>query len=150
MAICFALALAGAADAAPAQPWMNPKLSPDRRAELVLQRMSLDQQIVLLHGHMPQFLRPLPAGVVMSAGFVPGLPELGIPAQRESDASLGVANAGRGDKDDATPLPSGLATASTWDPKLAFAGGAMIGKQARQKGFNVLLAGGEGQLRVPG
>jgi beta-glucosidase len=135
--------------AAPAAPWMDTKLSPDRRAELLLQHMTLDEQVSLLHGHMPQFMRPMPAGVTVSAGYVPGIEKLGIPAQRESDASLGVSNAGRGAKDDATPLPSGLATASTWDPALAFAGGAMIGKEARQKGFNVMLDGGVNLVRDP-
>jgi beta-glucosidase len=149
-ALVAALALAGAAQAAPAsQPWMDPKLSPDRRAELVLQRMSLDEQLSLLHGHMPLFMKPMPPGVVLSAGYVQGLPKLGIPPQFETDASLGVANAGRGAKDDATPLPSGLAIASTWDPSLAYAGGAMIGKQARQKGFNVMLDGGVDLIRDP-
>jgi beta-glucosidase len=44
--------------------------------------------------------------------------------------------------DVATALPSGLATAATFDPKLAYAGGAMAGAEARAKTFNVLLAGG--------
>ncbi len=77
-----------------------------------------------------------------------GSPRLGVPALYESDASLGVANAGR-ENDDATPLPSGLAIASTFSPELAFAGGAMIGKEARQKGFNVMLNGGVNLARDP-
>ncbi|HEY3951247.1 beta-glucosidase [Phenylobacterium sp.] len=146
-----ALALAGPlALAAPARPWMNPKLGPDARAELVLKTLTLDQQIALLHGDMPIFLgAKRPADVQIAAGWMPGIPALGIPALTESDASLGVANAGRGKADDATPLPSGLALAATWDAKLAFAGGAMIGKEARQKGFDTLLAGGVNLLRDP-
>jgi beta-glucosidase len=153
-AAALSLALPGLAVSAGAKapanwPWMNPKLSPDARAELVLARLSLDQQIALLHGSMPVFLGPKkPAHVQISAGWLPGLPEFGIPDLTESDASLGVANAGRKD-DDATPLPSGMALAATWDAKTAFAAGAMIGKQARQKGFNVLLAGGANLLRDP-
>lgn len=152
-AAALALALPGLAQSAGpkangTQPWMNPKLSPDRRADLVIDRMSLDEQIALLHGQFPTFMGKRPPGVVPSAGYVPGLPRLGIPAITESDASLGVANAGRKD-DDATPLPSGVALAATWDAKTAFASGAMIGKQARQKGFNVLLAGGVNLLRDP-
>jgi len=152
-AAALLLALGGAAEAAgaktSAQPWMNRKLGPDARAELVLARLSLDQQIALLHGVMPVFLGPKkPAHVQISAGYMAGVPELGIPDLTESDASLGVANAGRKD-DDATPLPSGLALAATFDPKTAFAAGAMIGKQARQKGFNTLLAGGANLLRDP-
>jgi beta-glucosidase len=129
-------------------PWMNPSLSPDRRAELVLDRMSLDDQISLLHGQFPAIMTPLPQGLQKSAGYVPGLPQYGIPAIYESDASLGVANASR-DNDDATALPSGLAIASTFSPELAYEGGAMIGKEARQKGFNVMLAGGVNLARDP-
>jgi len=142
------MSVAGEAAGAPDAPWMDARLSPDRRADLVLNRMSLDDEIGLLHGQFPLLLTPLPPGVVKSAGFVPGIPRLGVPALHESDASLGVANAGR-DNDDATPLPSGLALASTWSATLAFDGGAMIGKEARQKGFNVLLAGGVNLLRDP-
>jgi beta-glucosidase len=154
LAAAAILALAaGGAHAAPraaaARPWMNARLSPDARAELVLKEMSLDEQISLLHGSMPMFLNPRPPGVVISAGYLPGLERLGVPPLKESDASLGVANAGRGNTDDAAALPSGVAVAATWDPKLAFAGGAMIGKEAREKGFNVLLAGGVNLIRDP-
>ncbi|MGZ6018274.1 MAG: glycoside hydrolase family 3 protein, partial [Phenylobacterium sp.] len=154
--VCAAALLLAAAGTAPAagksasgQPWMNRKLGPDARAELVLRKLSLDEQIALLHGSMPVFMgAKRPANVQISAGWLPGVPALSIPDLTESDASLGVANAGRKD-DDATPLPSGLALAATWDPKTAFASGAMIGKEARQKGFNTLLAGGVNLLRDP-
>ncbi|HEV7384114.1 MAG TPA: glycosyl hydrolase, partial [Phenylobacterium sp.] len=73
-------AISAAAKAPASRPWMNPRLSPDARAELVLARLSLDQQIALLHGHMPVFMGPKkPPGVVLSAGYLPGVPELGIP-----------------------------------------------------------------------
>jgi beta-glucosidase len=48
-----------------------------------------------------------------------------------------------------TSLPSGLATAATWNPRLAYQGGAMIGAEARESGFNVMLAGGVNLLREP-
>ena len=145
----FVAAGAAATPAQPAEPWRNPKLSPDRRADLLLNRMSLDEQLALLHGHMPVLMKTVPPGVIRSAGWIPGQAKYGIPAQAESDASLGVANAGRGDLDDAAPLPSGLTLASTFSPALAFEGGAMIGREARRKGFNVLLAGGANLARDP-
>ena len=148
-AVVVALGFGAEAAKPPAQPWRDAKLSPDRRADLLLQRMSLDEQIALLHGHMPVLMKAVPPGVIRSAGWIPGQPKFGIPAIAESDASLGVANAGRGDQDDATPLPSGLALASTFSPELAYAGGAMIGKEARQKGFNVQLSGGANLARDP-
>ena len=148
IAVTFGAMLATQVGAA--QPWMNPKLSPDKRADLLQAQMTADEEFSLLHGHMPGMMRGgRPAGVALVAGWFPGVPRLGIPDIWESDASLGVANAGRKDNDDATALPSGLALASTFDPKLAYASGAMIGKETRQKGFNVLLAGGTNIAREP-
>ncbi|HEY9132985.1 MAG TPA: glycoside hydrolase family 3 C-terminal domain-containing protein, partial [Dyella sp.] len=83
-------------------------------------------------------------------GYVPAIPRLGIPALQESDAGLGVANSGTmRPGDTATPLPAGLATAASFDPQIAYNGGAMIGGEARSKGFNVQLAGGVNLLREP-
>jgi len=33
------------------KPWMNPALSADERADLVLKEMTLDEKISLLHGY---------------------------------------------------------------------------------------------------
>jgi hypothetical protein len=74
---------------------------------------------------------------------------LGVPALKETDASLGVAYAMGARGDGATALPSGMAMAATWDPELLRAGGAMIGAEARAKGFNVMLAGGVNLMREP-
>ena len=148
-ALALAAALAvPAAGHGQARPWADKSQSPDARADILLQAMTQDEKIALLHGVFPRVMKPLPAGVVSSAGYVAGIPRLGIPDLRESDASLGVATAGR-TGDDATALPSGMALAATWDPEIAFTGGAMIGKQIRQKGFNVLLAGGVNLTRDP-
>jgi beta-glucosidase len=69
---------------------------------------------------------------------------------RASDASLGVANQVEQRKGDtATALPASLATAASFNPALAYAGGAMIGAEARAKTFNVLLAGGVNLTRDP-
>src|SRR3569833_4597537 len=77
-------------------PWSNPGLDPDRRAELLLGQMTLDEKIALVHGNFPRVMKPgPPPGVVLSAGYIAGIPRLGVPALRESDASLGVATAGR-------------------------------------------------------
>jgi beta-glucosidase len=135
-----------------ARPWMDVRLSSDKRADLLLAQMSTDEKVAMLHGAMAMaFGRfPLPAGAIGSAGFVPGNDRLGIPALQESDASLGVTNpfnARPGDT--ATPLPSGLALAATWNPDIAYAGGAMVGREARAKGINVMLAGGVNLARDP-
>jgi beta-glucosidase len=141
-----ALILATSAQAAdPARPWMNTKLTPDERARLLDEALTLDERIGLLHGPMamPVLNFTKPEGAIGSAGYFPGVPRLGLPALQETDASLGVTNPlGMRPGDGATALPASLALAATFDPKLAFAGGAVVGAEARAKGFNILLGGG--------
>ena len=141
-------AVSGETLLAPSAPWMNTALRPDERADLLLAQMTQDEQLQMVHGlcwreHLAcptaasrrKPLRPILPG---TAGYVPGIPRLGIPPLIESDAGLGIANGGRmrpGDK--ATALPSGSLTAATWNPDVAQAAGAMIGAEARDRGFNV-------------
>ena len=143
--------LAGPVFAQGDRPWMNAKLTPDQRAALLQPQLTLDEEFELIRGDLGL---PSHSGrdkdAKGSAGFVPGIPRLGVPDLQESDASLGVANPLNVRKGDgATPLPSGLALASTFDPALAYAGGKMIGHEAIGKGFNVLLAGGVNLARDP-
>ncbi|WP_332773744.1 beta-glucosidase family protein [Phenylobacterium sp.] len=134
----------------PTQPWMDKSLSPDARAELLIAELTLDEMISLVHGPMPALVNPPPADAAMGAGYIPGVERLGIPPLNETDASLGIANPRKiRPGDGATGLPSGLALASTWDPELAYAAGAMVGSEARDKGFNVLLGGGANLAREP-
>jgi beta-glucosidase len=135
-----------------AHPWDDPKLSTEQRAELLNRELTLDERIALVHGIMalPMGNMKIPPEAIPAAGYIPGIPRLGIPALYESDASLGVTNPIRiRPGDGATALPSGLTLAATFNPALAYAGGAMIGSEARAKGFNVLLAGGANLTREP-
>jgi beta-glucosidase len=134
------------------RPWLNSALPFDVRAAMSLQAMTLDEKISLVHGQVafPFRDKPKPDGAIGSAGYVAGIPRLGIPALQESDAGLGLANpANVRPGDEATPLPSGLAIAATFDAALAERAGAMIGAEARAKGFNVLLGPGANLTREP-
>jgi beta-glucosidase len=143
------LMLAGQAHAT--NPWEDKSLDPDKRADLILKEMTLDEKIRLVDGEFGSVAKldgkdidPRPEALMGSAGYIPGIPRLGIPAQTETDAGLGVATQGN-TKDkvrERTSLPAGLATAATWNPAVALQGGAMIGFEARNSGFNVMLAGG--------
>jgi beta-glucosidase len=148
----FSVIALGRLMAADSAPWSDKTLSADARAGLLERAMTDDEKIGLLHGifAVPILGKPLPAGAIGSAGYVPGVARLGIPALQESDASLGVANPFNvRPGDGATALPSGLALAATWNPDMAYRGGAMIGQEAWRKGFNVLLAGGVNLARDP-
>jgi len=116
--------------------------------------MTTAEAVSLLHGVLAIDIFPghplhLPPDAVTGAGYVPGIARLGIPSLRESDASLGVAFALGQRQDGATALPSSLAAAASFSQDLAFAGGAMIAREARSHGFNVLLAGGVDLARDP-
>ncbi len=121
------------------------------RAAAIVAKMTLDEKIALVHGLFPPMAKGKTANeLIPSAGHIDGIPHLGIPLIRESDASLGVANQIEQRKGDvATALPSGLATAATFDPAIARDGGVMIGAEARAKRFSVLLAGGVNLTRDP-
>jgi beta-glucosidase len=128
---------------ATSEVWRDTSLSPVERAAALVKAMTLEEKLGYVHGLFPPMTKPAPADMIQSAGYVAGIPRLGIPTLRESDASLGVANQVEQRKGDvATALPAALATAASFDPDIAYAGGAMIGAEARAKTFNVLLAGG--------
>jgi beta-glucosidase len=137
----------------PAQkPWLDRSLSADRRAELAVKAMTQQEKlrwVLAYFGNDFGKSKKIPEALPQSAGYIPGTPRLGLPALFETDAGLGVASQAGPNVRERTSLPSGLATASSWDPKLAYAGGAMIGAEARASGFNVMLAGGVNLMRDP-
>ena len=138
----------------------------DARAAALVDKMTLDEQLSLLKSKaggslldlgvplppfIPEAMRvPKPKGAIGTAGFVPGIERLGIPAQQLADASLGVADIGYlRPGDHATALPSTLSLAATFDPAMARAAGDIIGAEAFAKGINVQLAGGVNLAREP-
>lgn len=137
------------------QPWMNASLQPDARVALLLPRMTRDEKLTMVFGQFATDFPPkqfrAPAGARQgSAGYIPGIARLGIPAQWQTDAGIGVASQGGAlRKRGRTALPSNLAIAATWNPSVGYQGGAMIGAEARASGFNVMLAGGVNLTRDP-
>ena len=142
------------AEAPSSMPWTDTALPAEARAQALLESMTQDEKLTLVFGYYSsdapwkQFVKPA-EGRPQSAGYVPGVARLGIPPQWEADAGIGVASQAGEQVTPATALPSNLAIAASWDPALAFDGGAMIGREARLHGFNVLLAGGINLNRDP-
>lgn len=132
--------------------------SPDERAKAVEQQMTDDERfslLISLIGAVPSIGVPrdkrIPEDVNnLSAGYTPGIPRLGIPALQSSDASMGVTNPGyRPDDKGATAFPASIVVGSSFNPGLAHEGGAAIGREARKRGFNIMLAGGVNLTRDP-
>ncbi|MCE7797141.1 glycoside hydrolase family 3 C-terminal domain-containing protein [Sphingobium sufflavum] len=122
------------------------------RAAATVRKMTAEEKLILPKGiiAVPLMGMKMPEGALASAGFIPGVPRLAIPNLTETDASLGVAYImGLRNDGGATALPSGIAMGATWDPGLLFRAGAMIGSEARAKGFNILLGGGANLMRDP-
>jgi beta-glucosidase len=126
--------------------------SADVRARMTEQRMTDEERLSLVAGLAPFIAtgrdRRVPSEMPAGAGYVGAVPRLGIPALRETDSSLGVTNPGDvRPGDTATALPASLALGATFNPALAREAGAMVGREARAKGFNVLLGGGMNLIR---
>ena len=135
-----------------ARPWMDQTLTVDARVALVLKEMTLDEKLELLHGngmpHTENWRMPLSDLGNGGAGYVAGVPRLGIPPIVMSDAAYGVRSSGVNGRY-STALPSDVALASSWDPKLACDYGALIGRELRAQGFNMTLGGGVNLTRDP-
>jgi beta-glucosidase len=117
-------------------------MTDDERFSLLVSLMGTNDVVVERDERIPE-------GVPMSAGYVPGVERLGVPALLMSDASLGVTNPGYRPGDTATALPAGIALGASFHPALARASGAMVGREARSRGLNVMLAGGVNLARDP-
>src|ERR1700685_2627704 len=149
LTVIAALALISAASIAAAQnndrPWMNPSLSPEERANLVLTQLTLDEKLALLHGngmaHAPQWQMPLSNLTNGGAGYVEGVKRLGIPPLVISDAGYGVRDSGANGRY-STAMPSSLGAAASWDQGSACEFGTVIGQELRAQGFNMTLGGG--------
>jgi len=135
----------------PQQPWMNTSLDPDTRADLMIHEMTLDEKIQLVHGdgwgvlQRGAYVAPRHNG---GAGYVPGIPRLGLPDINLADSAYGVRMAAYQGRY-ATPLPSVLGMAASWDPDAAFLYGSVIGRELRAMGFNMSIGGGMDLIREP-
>ena len=78
------------------------------------------------------------------AGYIAGVPRLGIPPLRLADGPAGIRTA-----QPATALPAPVAMASTFSPDLAKQYGQIIGRDARARYQNVVLAPMVNIVRVP-
>jgi beta-glucosidase len=121
-----------------AMPWMNSSLNADERAALVLKEMTQEEKLVWVFGYFGN-----------DFGTKSKKHPAGLPALFETDAGIGVASQISETPRERTALPSGLASAASWNRQLSYAGGVMIGAEARASGFNVMLAGGVNLMREP-
>lgn len=106
-----------------------PVVTGDARVDKLLSQMTLEEKMALIRG-----ARENPATDQGQAGYLTGVPRLGIPPIRMSDGPPGVL----------TRLPSQAETATmglaaTFDVKAAEENGVVIGREAKSLGIDVVL-----------
>ena len=125
----------------------DPDARADARAAALVAQLTTAEKIQLVHGvGIPNagLGGPYPAGV-NGAGYIPGVPRLGIPglAMADSAGGVNVVNS------NATALPAPVALAASWDPTLANQYGARIATELRVLGYGEGLGGGVNLAREP-
>ncbi|WP_160573868.1 beta-glucosidase [Actinomadura physcomitrii] len=133
------------------ESWRKTWLSPDNRAAALVAVMTLDEKIQLVHGVAVCAiqLKPTAAGTLKGAGFIPGIPRLGVPDINYTDGPAGVTNCGGRANGQSTMLPAPIERASTWNPELEAQTGRLMGTEARVQGFTGILGGVSDLIREP-
>ena len=139
IASAVAVGSAQAADqCANAGPWCSTSLSPDARAQLLLDHLTESQKISLLAGNDVLGVTGASGHTGSSAG-VPGL----VPPVNFTDGTAGIRQGS------ATAVPVELALAASFDPSLARLDGTVLGDEARDKGNDVIYGPTLTIMRTP-
>ena len=120
------LARASAARAGQAQV---PRVTGDARVDKLLSEMTLDEKLTLLQGS-----QEAASTNQYEAGYLPGIPRLGIPSLRLSDGPPGVAT-----RQPSVGMTSTTGVAATFSQRDADENGVVIGRDARALGVDVVL-----------
>jgi beta-glucosidase len=105
---------------------LEPMKQAQQQAEALASKMTLSQDLTLMHGVSPQ---ATPDGTV---GATAAIPSLGIPSVSEEDGPAGVGDGVQG----VTQLPAPVDLAATFDDSLASCYGKVIGTEQRGKGVD--------------
>jgi beta-glucosidase len=105
------------------------KVTGDPRVDKLLSEMTLDEKLTLLEG-----AQEAASTNQFEAGYLPGIPRLGIPSMRLSDGPPGVAT-----RQPSTGMTSTMGVAATFSGRDAYANGMVIGRDARALGVDVVL-----------
>ena len=121
------------------RPWMNKSLSPEKRAELLVHAMTLDEKISQIH---MRDIREFPREVI-------AIERLGLPTFKISNGPLGAGPGDSRQPQPATAFPAALALAATWEPKLAESFGRTAAEEIGSRGEHLWEAPGLNITRVP-
>ena len=108
----------------------SPAASADEaRIGRLLQQMTLEEKVNLVRGGVEP-----PSEYQGQAGYLPGVPRLGVPSLRFADGPPGLLTRVPAQGETAT-----MGVAATWSRAMAEANGVVIGREARSLGIDVVL-----------
>ena len=106
-----------------------PGVTPDGRVDNLIGEMTLDEKLTLLEG-----AQEAASTNQYEAGYLPGIPRLGIPSLRLADGPPGVAT-----RRPSVGMTSTMGVAATFSQRDAYLNGMVIGRDARALGVDVVL-----------
>ncbi len=107
-----------------------PTVTGDSRVDTLLSRMTLNDKLTMIEGEA----EAASDSKQYQAGYLPGIPRLGIPSLKLSDGPPGVIT-----RQDSTGLTSTMGVAATFSPAAARANGVVIGRDGKDLGQDVVL-----------
>ncbi|ANE53402.1 glycoside hydrolase family 3 [Flavisolibacter tropicus] len=121
---------------------MQTNASVEAKIEALIKQLTLEEKVKMIHA---------------SSSFTTGgVPRLGIPEMVTSDGPHGVRpehgrdwNLDQNVYDSGTYLPVGVCLAATWNPKLGYSFGSVLGSEANFRGKDVILGPGINIIRSP-
>jgi beta-glucosidase len=116
------------------RPWLSAELTPQQRAQMLLEQMTLPEKVDLMTGNQ---------GEAPYAFYNAPIVRLGIPALKMSDSASGVHAHGWslvGTGEHATAMPSAQALGATWSTDAISSYAAAVTDETRATGHNVLLS----------
>jgi beta-glucosidase len=119
-------------------PWMDRRLGPDRRADLLLAQMTLDEKLAEMHTISDS----------THSREVPANPRLCIPALLMNNGPAGVSSGGPVMLP-STALPAPIGQAATFDPEAARQYGTVEGRETTDHGRNQMEGPNVNIARVP-
>lgn len=125
----LAVALCGFALAAAVAAQSVPVVTGDARVDKLLSEMTLNEKLTLIHGTKED-----PKVYQGQAGYLAGIPRLGIPGLRFADGPPGVLTRVPSQGETAT-----MGVAATFSAKDAYDNGLVIGREDRAAGIDVSL-----------
>ncbi len=137
MAMPAAVAAGHPQDAATARPWLNAHLPLEKRVDLLLAQLTNAEKASL----MTAVAKPSGSH---ATGYIPGVDRLGIPGMQFTDGPSGVR-----DGQPATALPAPVSLAASFDTELAERYGAVMGTEARSRGYQVIYGPMVNIVRTP-